>query len=383
MKRLAYVCADPGVPLFGHKGSSVHVGEVVRALLDRGIAVTVLARRVGGAAPAGLEAARVIKLPEPAGTGADRERAMLISNASTRQALEHSGPFDAVYERHALWSYAGMEHAAERGIPGLLEVNAPLVLEQRTYRSLALEHEAEQAADRAFSSATAILAVSSALAEWLEANPAARGRVHVVRNGVDTHRIHPDARPASPSPTLTVGFVGTLRPWHGIETLAEAFMMLRERGVRCRLLIVGDGPVREAVEARLSPHARDVHWTGAITPDAVPGYLASMDIAVAPYPPMEGFYFSPLKLFEYMASGRAIVASDIGQVSEVIEDGTTGLLCAPGDAAALADAIAALAGDPALRRRLGSAARSAAERRHRWDAVVDRTLELATWRAVV
>jgi glycosyltransferase involved in cell wall biosynthesis len=102
-----------------------------------------------------------------------------------------------------------------------------------------------------------------------------------------------------------------------------------------------------------------------------------MDIATAPYPAGPDSYFSPLKLFEYMAAGRAVVASRTGQATGVVEHGRTGWLCEPGDPAALADALATLAADPVLRRRLGAAARQAVCRAHTWDHVAVRILELA------
>jgi glycosyltransferase involved in cell wall biosynthesis len=102
-----------------------------------------------------------------------------------------------------------------------------------------------------------------------------------------------------------------------------------------------------------------------------------MDVAVAPYPPRSPFYFSPLKVYEYMAAGLPIVASRIGQLEELLDSGDCGVLCAPGDPAALAEALAALRRDPARRRRLGEMARAKVRRESTWDAVVHRILGLA------
>jgi glycosyltransferase involved in cell wall biosynthesis len=118
------------------------------------------------------------------------------------------------------------------------------------------------------------------------------------------------------------------------------------------------------------------HLTGMVAPTQVPGLLASMDVAVCPYP-KQRFYFSPLKVYEFMAAGLPVVASRIGQLGELIEDEMTGLLCPPGDTTALADALDRLRRDPVLRRRLGQAARASAIRDHTWHAVVDRILYLA------
>lgn len=380
--RTAYVCADGGVPVFGRKGCSVHVREVVRALRRAGARVELFAARLGGVAPRGLDGVAVHHLPAVGGDDVPaRERAALAANDHLRAALDAAGPFDLVYERYSLWGFAGTEWARDAGVPGVLEVNAPLIEEQAAYRGLADRAGAERVADRAFAAADALLAVSGAVANYLEGFPAARGKVHVVPNGVDPDRFPPGLRPSLPGAarSFTVGFVGTLKPWHGLPVLVEAFDRLRRRGPTTRLLVVGDGTERGRLEADLAARGltESVVLTGAVEPDAVPGLLASMDVAVAPYPARDDFYFSPLKLFEYLAAGRAVVASRIGQVEDLIEDGVTGLLVPPGDATALAGALEALQADPGLRARLGGAGRAAVCGLHTWDAVARRVLDLA------
>src|SRR5256886_16469048 len=127
--------------------------------------------------------------------------------------------------------------------------------------------------------------------------------------------------------------VGSMKPWHGLDVLVEAFARLHERAPDARLLLVGDGPARAAVCADLSARGLNgvVHCTGAVAPREVPGLLTSVDVAVAPYPQATGFYFSPLKVYEYLAAGRAVVASRVGQLETVIRHDVNGLLCPPGD----------------------------------------------------
>ena len=378
--KVAYVCTDPGVPVFGLKGGSIHAQSVVRALQSRGAEVVLFARRLGGGHPIGLEAIPVRQLSKaPSGQDASRERFLLEANAELRGLLAAERGLDLIYERHSLFSYAAMEHARDAGIPGLLEVNAPLIEEQQRFRSLTLVTEAEAADARCFGAAGAVLAVSRPLAERVARETAARGRVHVVPNGVDVSRFGPRVEPTLPRPAgeVTIGFVGSLRPWHGVEQLVEAFLRLRRTTDGVRLLIVGDGPMREQLEASSAPAADSVVMTGAVAPAQVPGLLASMDIAVAPYPRIEEFYFSPLKLFEYMAAGVAIAASAAGQVGEVVEDDRTGLLYEPGDADGLVSVLRRLIADPALRARLGSRARETACLRHGWGFVAGKILELA------
>ncbi len=370
--RIAYVCADAGVPIFGRKGASIHVQEVVRALGRTGADVEIFARRVGDVPPPGLERVPVHRLPSaPATLGAaERERAARESNAWLRQRLAATGRWDALYERYSLWSFAGLEYARERGTPAILEVNAPLIEEQALHRDLVDAEAAVEVARRAFGAATALVAVSRGVAEWLSGFAAARGRVHVVPNGVDPERfLRPERDPERP---FTVGFVGTLKPWHGVDVLAEAFALLHAGAPGVRLLVVGDGPERPRLEARLAAHglAASTRMIGAIPPATVPAWLARMDVGVAPYPKSSRFYFSPLKVLEYMAAGLPVVASRIGQIVDLVEDGRSGILCPPGDPLALAEALAALREDPALSARLGAAGRAATLQRHTWDAVV-------------
>ena len=375
--RIAYLCLDPGVPVFGHKGCSVHVQEVVRALGALGAEVELFATRVDGAPPRGLERLRVHRLPAPDGGGARRERAALGANRALRTALRRSGAFDLVYERYSLWGHAGMEHAAARAVPGVLEVNAPLIREQAATRGLVHRRLAERVAERAFGAASALLAVSDEVAAYLRGHPATRGRVHVLPNGVDVARFVPGAS-ASPE-TLTVAFAGSFKPWHGVHELARAFAAAHRACPRLRLLLIGAGPEREAVLRELAAHGAlaATHAPGAVSPEQVPALLAGAQIGVAPYPDRPELYFSPLKLFEYMAAGLAVVASATGPVQRVVRDEENGLLCAPGDERALAAALLRLAAAAALRQRLGAAARASAVLRHSWAGVARRILAIA------
>jgi glycosyltransferase involved in cell wall biosynthesis len=380
--RIAYVCADPGVPVFGTKGSSIHVQEVIRGFLRLGADVDLFATRLDGEVPADMRCIRSHWLPAlPKGELAAREQASIGVNRSLDAALRRGGRFDLVYERYSLWSFAAMEYARESGLRSVLEVNAPLIEEQLRYRGLVDRSSAEAVAQRVFSAAGIIIAVSRGVAEHIARYPDLRGTPHVVPNGVDPARFPPGllaSEPAAPG-TFSVGFVGTLKPWHGVTVLVDAFARLRRVAPASRLLIVGDGPERDRVESHLLwAGVRDhAQLTGAVALDRVPGLLASMDVAAAPYPDQPDFYFSPLKVYEYMAAGLPVVASRIGQLAELIRDGENGLLCEPGDPVALAEALDRLRLDPLLGRRLGANARRTVLRQHTWDAVVRHIFELA------
>ena len=373
--RIAYLCTDPGVPVFGRKGASVHVQAVVRAMRAAGHEVALVARRFGDDVPADLaDVERHALPPLTAGDVAAREREALDGEAAVAERLVAVGRIDLVYERHALWSAAGMETARALGVPGVLEVNAPLIDEQGAHRVLVARDAATVRSEAAFAAATRIVAVSDGVRAYAEGFEAGRGKVVVVPNGVDPGRYAP--APPGERPTFTVGFVGTLKPWHGLGTLAEGFAELHRHHPDARLLVVGDGPERPAFEARLCELGiRDAaNLVGALPPAEVPAWLARMDVATAPYPPHAGFYFSPLKVFEYLAAGLPLVASRIGQLEDLLEHGATCLFTEPGDPRSLADALTALRDDLGLRRALALAGRALVARDHTWDGVVRRTL---------
>ena len=153
--RVAYVTADPGVPVFGRKGNSVHVQGMLRALQSRGDQVTLFAASLGGNVPADLADMPVRLLPAvPKGDLAQRESGLFEANPALRDALELAGPFDLVYERYSLWSCAALEWARDHGTPSILEVNAPLIHEQATHRGLVDRATAESVARRAFTAST-------------------------------------------------------------------------------------------------------------------------------------------------------------------------------------------------------------------------------------
>ncbi|MBD0345608.1 MAG: glycosyltransferase, partial [Coleofasciculus sp. Co-bin14] len=170
--RIAYLCADPGVPVFGQKGCSIHVQEVIRSLQRQGAQVELFATRKGGDPPAGLETVTLHQLPAiPKGEQAVREQAALSANLDLRLALEREAPFDLIYERYSLWSFTAMEYARSVSIPGLLEVNAPLIEEQEKHRGLSDRASAQRVAERVFSAATALIAVSEEIKTYLEGYP--------------------------------------------------------------------------------------------------------------------------------------------------------------------------------------------------------------------
>ena len=361
--RIAYVCLDRGIPVFGTKGASVHIQEVVREYRRRGHDVTVYATRRGSDVPDDLAELRVVDVPITTRDEEERERAQQAASASVSDMVR-AGGYDLVYERYSLFSTV----IAECGVPGILEVNAPLIDEQRTHRVLVDEQAADAALQEQVQAALATICVSDPVRDWVIARTEGT-RVFTVPNGVNVHRITP--QPESPgAPVVT--FVGTLKPWHGVDVLLRARAQAHKDW---QLRIIGDGPMRAELDDLARSLGIDVDFRGAVAPDAIPQHMAGTAIGVAPYPAMDtdsDQYFSPLKVYEYMAAGLPVVASRVGQLPEIM--GESAYLVPPSDPEALAEALDALVANPVERARVGSDNRRQAEREHSWTGTVDHIL---------
>ena len=360
---IAYVCLDPGIPVFGTKGASVHIQEVVREYRRRGHDVTVYATRRGSDVPDDLAELRIVDVPITTRDEEERERAQQAASASVSDMVR-AGGYDLVYERYSLFSTV----IAECGVPGILEVNAPLIDEQRTHRVLVDEQAADAALQEQVQAALATICVSDPVRDWVIARTEGT-RVFTVPNGVNVHRITP--QPESPgAPVVT--FVGTLKPWHGVDVLLRARAQAHKDW---QLRIIGDGPMRAELDDLARSLGIDVDFRGAVAPDAIPQHMAGTAIGVAPYPAMDtdsDQYFSPLKVYEYMAAGLPVVASRVGQLPEIM--GESAYLVPPSDPEALAEALDALVANPVERARVGSDNRRQAEREHSWTGTVDHIL---------
>ncbi len=371
--RIAYVCADGGIAVFGDKGASVHITAMAGAFCRIGHEVRVLcARRGTGSAEFPVEQVSADLPPPEDRAGKERDQIATASAIEERLvALHRDWQFDLIYERYALWSTAGVRAGRRLGVPVVVEVNAPLVTEQAAFRSLVLEPEARAIEAEVFRCADALAVVSDELVAYVTAKGAVPARVHVIRNAVDTARFTPHVPralvPGIPDTAFVVGFSGSLKAWHGLDTLLPAFRALRDVLPKAHLLVVGEGPRKVWVEGYAAGAGLDgaVTLTGWVSHDELPGLIARMDVATAPYPAAEGHYFSPLKLYEYLAVGRPVVASRIGQTEQVLDGTGAALLVPPGDAAALTRALSQVAQDRDLALTLARNA-AAQGRRHDW-----------------
>jgi glycosyltransferase involved in cell wall biosynthesis len=343
--------------LYSHRiqsrdGMSVHVEAMVAALRAEGHEVLVVGPGFYAAAEFGGESGFVAwlraRLP-----GVIGEVAELAYNVPAylrlRRACAAFAP-DVIYERYNLYYLAGWWLARRRGLPFLLEVNAPLADERTRFGGLRLRALAHRLEGKVWRGADRVFAVTAVLGATIAAAGVDSNRIVITPNGID-----PEPFAGLPPPpatgTVVLGFVGFVRSWHGLDRVIAAMA----DDARVELCVVGDGPVLGALRAQADALgiAGRVIFTGLAPREAVPGLVAGFDIALQP---RVVDYASPLKLFEYMAAGRAIVAPDQPNIREILTDGRTALLFDPDHDGAMWQAIARLVEDPALRRRLGEAA---------------------------
>jgi glycosyltransferase involved in cell wall biosynthesis len=368
--------------LYSHRiqsrdGQSVHIEQMVAALRQAGHEVLVVGPGFYQQAAFGAESRLVgwIRARLPAALG---EVAELAYNLPAYRRLRlAAGPFrpEIIYERYNLFYFAGALLARRLGVPFYLEVNAPIADERTRFSGLRLRRLARRLEGWTWRAATRVVAVTGVLKSMIAAVGADPERIEIVPNGIDPVAFADlPARPAAPDP-LVLGFVGFVRDWHGLDAVIAA-MASHAGAPRLDLVVVGDGPARPALEQQAATLgiADRVRFTGLAPHADVPRLVAGFDIALQP---RAVAYASPLKLFDYMAAGRAIVAPDQPNIREILTDGETGLLFDPAHPDAVWPTVVRLAGDAALRARLGAAARAeVGRRRYTW---ADNAARLVQW----
>jgi glycosyltransferase involved in cell wall biosynthesis len=380
----------PGVGAPSSVGGSVtHSHEVIRALRDAGIRVEAVTTDAAIAEAAQKDqdppcSWRVAKIPRmlkalPASAGFGSDMALIYAaSRSARRA-------DVIYQRHARFSFAGALLARATGKPLFLEYNGSEEFVGRYWNPTPLKGQLAACERTALAGATRIFVVSEVDRKNLIARGIGPDRIIVNPNGVAVERFANGGRDVVRrrlglrDRDLAIGFVGTFGPWHGADVLARAFSSIAPQLPDARLLLIGDGPKLEATRdlLKLGGVEDQAIFVGKIAQSEVPRYLDACDLLASPHTPLPDeaeFFGSPTKLFEYMASGKAIVASELGQIADVLEHGRTGWLVPPGDAEALASALRELGAAPRLREELGKRARREASD-HTWQKNAGRILD--------
>ncbi len=364
--RILYVATDQRVP--GFHGGAVHVTAVAEGLAALGHEVHVLASPGAAGFPAGRATWHALSPP----LGLRQLR--WLRGARVLETARRLRP-DVVIERYYNFGGEGLRAARALGAVAVLEVNAPVLdhpgsWKRRLDRLLLVEPMRRW---REWQCRTADLIVTPTAAivpAW------ARDRVVELEWGADTRHFHPGAKGSVPFARapgeVVVIFAGAFRRWHGAVHLVQAVRRLHAQGHRdVRAVLVGDGPERRRVE-QAAAGLDGVTLVGPVDHRAMPACLAAADIGAAPFdvdahgPLRLGFYWSPLKVFEYMAAGLPVVAPDVGRLRRLVRHGQEGLLYDPTDPDGLARAIVHVK-DPTLRAALGRAARDRAVRDFGWD----------------
>ncbi len=376
----------------------IHISEIQRAFRNRGHELREVALVEAGAEAkadgdggsargvAGLASRLAGHLPLPA-----KELMELGYNAVAFRrlsaAIRDFRP-DFIYERYAANTFAGLFASRRHGVPLVLEVNSPLALEKAEHDGLFFRRLTRSIERRVCSGAGVTLAVSGVLARILESEGVPPGKIVVMPNGVrpEFGKSGDGAafrrRLGIPDQAVVAGFVGWFRAWHGLERLMEAAASPGWREAEIHLVLAGDGPAMPALRRLRDADpelARRVHLCGSVPRPEIESALAAFDVAVQP---AVTSYASPMKILEYMAAGRAIVAPGSDNVRELLTHGETAWLCPGGEnpeADALGAAVLALARNPGLRARLGAAARRAiVERGYLWEENARRVEELVS-----
>ncbi len=267
---------------------------------------------------------------------------------------------DVIYERYNLFLLAGVMLKRRLGLPLLLEVNAPLAHERGLFGGLALPWLARWAEGVAWRGADFVLPVTQVLARHVKERGVPDSRIAVIPNGINESHFSKAPSPESAkrdigwADALVLGFTGFVRDWHGVDRVVR-WLATPSAPANTKLLMVGDGPARADLEKLAAQlHVSDrVRFTGFVPREKVPAYVAAFDIALQPAVVL---YASPLKLFEYLALSKAIIAPRLPNIEEVLCDEQNALLFDEAREGAFESALARLCADPSLRRRIGTAA---------------------------
>jgi glycosyltransferase involved in cell wall biosynthesis len=303
-------------------------------------------------------------------------RSLGLNRRMHRQANLVAGrSYGLIIQLHHRFQDVGKLIARRVGAPFVLRVDALEVREEEAWgiRRPGYGGAVERLGElRILRSADLVIPVSDVLDAELDHAGIGGKRRMVLANGVDVLMFSPGEadpelrRAHDLEGRFVVGWVGGFRPFHGLELVAAIARRLKERVPRAVLCLMGTGPLREWLVEETRPVQDVVRVLPAVPHEEVPRWLRTFDACLQLGNP-EGFHYSPMKLYEYLACARPIIAADVGQVGQVLTNNEDALLVQPGDAGAAAAAIERLANQPRLRAALSTAARETAVQRASWD----------------
>ncbi|HCY63348.1 MAG TPA: glycosyltransferase WbuB [Oxalobacteraceae bacterium] len=364
-------------------GQYVHIEEMIDALREQGHEVIIVAPPSGESEAFGSDAGLVawLKRHLPQWFYELMELAYsLVAYRRLDKAVKQHRP-DCLYERYNLFLPAGIWLKRKHKLPMLLEVNAPIFEERARYDGLSLKRLARWSQGYAWRNADYVLPVTQVLADIVADYGVERERIVVIPNGINEKRFAqaPDTETAKAAlglqGKLVLGFTGFVRDWHGLDKVIDLIANDPPESSRY-LMVVGDGPARAALEQQAKDLniSHRVNFTGIVGRDDVARYVAAFDIALQP---AVVAYASPLKLFEYLALGKAIVGPAQPNLMEILMDGHNAVLFDPEHSHGLPQAISRLCSDADLRVKLGENARTTISEKYlTWRANARRAVSL-------
>lgn len=364
-------------------GQYVHIEEMIGALREQGHEVIIVAPPSAETESFGSDAGLVAWLKRYLPQWFYELMELAYSVVAYRRlvkAVKLHRP-DCFYERYNLFLPAGIWLKRRYKLPMLLEVNAPILEERTRYDGLSLTRLARWSQAYAWRNADIVLPVTHVLGDIVASYGVDRNKIVVIPNGINSERFarapgtEAAKRALGLDKHLVLGFTGFVRDWHGLDKVIDMIAQDSPESGRY-LLVVGDGPIRITLEqqARNRNIANRVRFTGIVGRDEVANYVAAFDIALQP---AVVAYASPLKLFEYLALGKAIVAPAQPNIMEILEDNHNAVLFDPSKADGLATAISQLSADDGLRTKVAENARQTIlDRRLTWNANSKRVVDL-------
>ncbi|MDQ1266541.1 MAG: hypothetical protein QG635_1693 [Bacteroidota bacterium] len=292
-----------------------------------------------------------------------------------RKIIETEQP-DFIYQQHHDFHYGGGYLRKKDGIPFILHADAHQYFIKKNWSKLYFSSLLKWAEDIQLSCADAIITPSQALKNQLAEFGVDADKIYPAPNGVDPDIFTPEADGSRIRKALgiennfVVGYAGSFGYWHGTKVLAESVKFILKMIPSARILLVGDGELRPQIENILK---RDGVYdqciiTGYIPYKSIPEHLAACDVLLSPCINNEDrdFFNSPVKLFEYMSMSKPVVATRVGQQSDVISDGINGLLCEEKQPEALSESIFKVKQDNDLAERISKAARQTVIDKYTW-----------------
>ncbi len=366
-------------------GQAVHIDEMIAAMRMLGHEVHVVAPSIASEGEMGDKAGWVHGLKSHLPKAIYELLELGYSLVAYRRLVAAASQFkpDFIYERYNLFLLSGAMLARKLHVPLLLEVNAPLVQERSRHSGgLSLMRLARWAEGFAWRNASYVLPVTKVLAAHVAAYGVPPERISVIPNGINKAHFANAHSPKTAKHALglegqlVLGFTGFVRDWHGVDRVV-AWMATGSAPKNSYLLLVGDGPARadlESLAKRLGVSER-VRITGFVDRELVPEYVAAFDVALQP---AVTAYASPLKMIEYLALGKAIVAPREPNLLEILEDGENALMFDSAAPDGLEQALTAVCADAEMRARLGLGAGTTITRRElTWAANARKVVDLA------